>query len=72
MMSGGGGAAGGVKKCFLGLRRTALLSAEGKKLIPKSWHTLKPRYILGPGTRKMSLVANERGRMGVLCGKTLN
>jgi hypothetical protein len=27
MMSGGRG----VKKCFLGLRRTALLSAEGKK-----------------------------------------
>jgi hypothetical protein len=29
MMSGGEG--GWVKKCFLSLRRTALLSAEGKK-----------------------------------------
>jgi hypothetical protein len=28
MMSGGGGL---VKKCFLSLRQTALLSAEGKK-----------------------------------------
>jgi hypothetical protein len=29
MMSGGRG--GGVKNCFLGLRQTALLSAEGKR-----------------------------------------
>jgi hypothetical protein len=27
------GGRGGVKKCFLGLRRTALLSAEGKNII---------------------------------------
>jgi hypothetical protein len=26
---------GGVKKCFLGLRLTALLLAEGKKLVEK-------------------------------------
>jgi hypothetical protein len=33
MMSGGReGGEGGVKKCFLGLRQTALLSAEGKKV----------------------------------------
>jgi hypothetical protein len=36
MMSGGGRevgwVGGGVKKCFLGLRRTALMSAEGKKM----------------------------------------
>jgi hypothetical protein len=35
MMSGGegrGGEGGWVKKCFLSLRQTALLSAEGKKL----------------------------------------
>jgi hypothetical protein len=32
MMSGGReGGEGGVKKCILGLRQTALLSAEGKK-----------------------------------------
>jgi hypothetical protein len=31
MMSGG--REGGVKKCFLGLRQTALLSAEGKNKI---------------------------------------
>jgi hypothetical protein len=32
MMSGGRGGEGGwVKKCFLNLRQTALLSAEGKK-----------------------------------------
>jgi hypothetical protein len=31
-MSGGEGGEGGVKKCFLGLRQTALLSAEGNKL----------------------------------------
>jgi hypothetical protein len=28
---GEGGRVGGVKKCFLGLRQTALLSAKGKK-----------------------------------------
>jgi hypothetical protein len=35
MMSGGrgvGGWVGGVKKCFLGLRQTALLSAEGNNI----------------------------------------
>jgi hypothetical protein len=30
---GGRGGEGGVKKCFLGLRETALLSAEVKKVI---------------------------------------
>jgi hypothetical protein len=30
-MSGGEGGEGGVKKCFLSLRQTALLSAKGKK-----------------------------------------
>jgi hypothetical protein len=36
-MMSGGGRGGGVKKGFLGLRQTALLSAEGKKVftIPK-------------------------------------
>jgi hypothetical protein len=30
---GGGGGGGALKKCFLGLRQTALLSAEGKNHI---------------------------------------
>jgi hypothetical protein len=49
MMSGGEGRGGegrgegGVKKCFLSLRQTALLSAEGKK---KAFNTTrKTRYI---------------------------
>jgi hypothetical protein len=38
MLWGGGGAGGGVKKCFLGLRRTALLSAEGKKKVSSTFY----------------------------------
>jgi hypothetical protein len=42
MMSGGEG--GWVKKCFLSLRQTALLSAEGKKVKTVNMQKLKPRH----------------------------
>jgi hypothetical protein len=37
------------------------------RVIIKSLYTLKLDISKVPGTRKMALVANERGRMGVLC-----